>query len=98
MAEPTHAIDHHLDELRGKNFEILWRQDWFVIERFKRMLDSPHLYSDRQRYEELADIGVQLLKENQIDQLRQVVGQLYSIMIGGAGEIDMSGLTNILKG
>lgn len=98
MAEPSHAFDHHLDELRAKNFEILWRQDWFVIERFKGILDSPHLYSDRQRYEELAAIGAQLLKENQIDQLRQVVGQLYSIMIGGAGEIDMSGLTNILKG
>ena len=97
IAEPTHAFDHHLDELRAKNFEVLWRQDWFVIERFKGMVGSPHLYSDRQRYEELAAIGAQLLKENQIDQLRQLVGQLYSIMVGGADEIDMSGLTNILK-
>jgi molecular chaperone DnaK len=98
ITEPTHAFDHHLDELRAKNFEILWRQDWFVIERFKGMVGSPHLYSDRQRFEELSALGSQLVKQNQIDQLRQVVGQLYSIMVGGADEIDMSGLTNILKG
>jgi molecular chaperone DnaK len=28
-------FESHLDELRGKNFMILWRQDWFVIDRFK---------------------------------------------------------------
>jgi molecular chaperone DnaK len=35
------AFEHHLDEMKGKNFEILWRQDWFVIERFKWMVSSP---------------------------------------------------------
>src|SRR3546814_13055169 len=36
------SIDHnsgdfesHLDDMRSRNFMILWRQDWFVIERFK---------------------------------------------------------------
>ena len=28
-------FESHLSELRGKNWEILFRQDWFVIDRFK---------------------------------------------------------------
>jgi molecular chaperone DnaK len=28
-------FESHLDDLRGRNFMILWRQDWFVIDRFK---------------------------------------------------------------
>ena len=54
-------FEHHLDELRGKIFEILWRQDWFVVERFKTMVGSPHLFADRHRFEELARLGTQLI-------------------------------------
>ena len=31
-------FESHLRELKGRNFEILWRKDWFVIELFKRMV------------------------------------------------------------
>jgi len=43
-------FEHYLDELKGKNFEILWRQDWFIIERFKSMVNSPHLFADQARF------------------------------------------------
>ena len=51
-----------LAELRGRNFDILWRQDWFVIERFKQMVRSPHLFADKHRFEELSNIGRQLIR------------------------------------
>lgn len=55
-------FEHLLDELHGKNFEILWRQDWFVIEQFKQMVSAPDLFADKHRFDELAQIGVQLIQ------------------------------------
>ena len=54
-------FEDHLAELRGRNFDILWRQDWYVIQQFKRMVGSPHLFADKHRFEELANIGLQLI-------------------------------------
>ena len=52
-------FEDYLSELRGRNFDILWRQDWFVIERFKQMVRSSHLFADKHRFEELSNIGMQ---------------------------------------
>jgi molecular chaperone DnaK len=91
-------FEHYLDELKGRNFEILWRQDWFVVERFKSMINSPHLFADKHRFEELSKIGMQLMRSDDIDKLRQVVAQLYQIMVRSEGEDDMFDVTNIIKG
>jgi molecular chaperone DnaK len=91
-------FEYHLDELKGKNFEILWRQDWFVVERFKSMIDSPHLFTDKHRFEELSKIGLQFLRSDDIDKLRQVVAELYQIMIRRGTEDEMLGVTNIIRG
>jgi molecular chaperone DnaK len=90
-------FDHHLDELRGKNFDILWRQDWFVVERFKSMASSPYQFTDKQRFEELVLAGQQFLRDDDIDKLREVVAHLYTIHIGGAQEA-MTDVANILRG
>lgn len=91
-------FEYHLDELKGKNFEILWRQDWFVVERFKWMVNSPQLFSDSHRFEELINIGMQLMRSDEIDKLRQIVGQLYQIMIRTGSEEEMFDPANILRG
>ena len=90
-------FEHHLDELKGKNFEILWRQDWFVVERFKWMLKSPHLFADRRQFDELSGRGVQLMRSDDIDGLRSVVAQLSMIRIGGEPEDEMLDAANILR-
>ncbi len=54
-------FENHLNELGARIFEILWRQPWFVIERFKRLISKPEVYIDRVRFEELASKGKQLL-------------------------------------
>lgn len=54
-------FEDHLAELRGRNFDILWRQDWYVIQRFKQMVEAPHLFADKHRFEELANTGMQLI-------------------------------------
>ena len=69
-------FEDHLDELRGRNFEILWRQDWFVIQRFKYMADSPHLFADKDRFEELVHIGNRLMNHEDVQRIISGMGGL----------------------
>lgn len=59
-------FDEHLNELRVRIFEILWRQPWFVIEQFKQLISMPYVFTDRKRFEELATRGKQLLESQLI--------------------------------
>lgn len=91
-------FENHLDALRGKNFDILWRQDWFVVDKFKALASSPHRFNDRRRFEELVATGVQAMKSDDIDRLRQVIGQLWQIQADlGSGD-DMLDVANIIRG
>jgi molecular chaperone DnaK len=91
-------FESHLDELKGKNFEILWRQDWFVVERFKSMVNSPHMFVDKHRFAELTQIGTQLMRSDEIEKLRAVVAQLSMIQIGSGPDDDRFDVANIIKG
>ncbi len=91
-------FESHLDELRGKNFMILWRQDWFIIDRFKWLSEDGFLFPDANEHAELCKIGRQALQANDIDKLRQVVAHMDSTRIGTAGEDDMVAGSNILVG
>ena len=62
-------FNEHLDELRGRNFQILWRQDWFVIEQFKHLADSPYIFADQDRFEELVHIGKRLMQHPEIQEI-----------------------------
>ena len=91
-------FESHLNELRGKNFEILWRQDWFVVEKFKWMTSSPHHFSDPDRFKELVALGMTSLQTDDIDGLRQVVGHLSQIQIDAGSDTDMLYITNVIRG
>ena len=90
-------FESHLDELRGRNFMILWRQDWFVIERFKWLAEDTYLFPDAREHAQLVAAGAEALKANDIDKLRAVVVHLDSIRIGSAGEDDMLAGANIVR-
>lgn len=92
------GFENHLDELRGKNFEILWRQDWFVVEKFKDMAQSPYNFSDQNRFKELVAAGLELLQTDEIDKLRGVVAQLSMMQIGSVSEMQMLDIANIVRG
>lgn len=44
IGSPSGNFESHLDDLRSRNFMILWRQDWFVIERFKWLAEDTYLF------------------------------------------------------
>jgi molecular chaperone DnaK len=90
-------FEAHLDELRGKNFTILWRQEWFVIDRFKWMARDGFLFQDPAAHARLVAAGNEALQANDIDRLRRVVADLDGIRIGSSGEDDMIAGANIVR-
>lgn len=91
-------FESHISDLRGRNFDILWRQDWFVIDEFKRYGERTYLFYDTKQHAQLVAIGADALKVNDIDKLRQVVGQMWSISIGATSMDDMMLGSNIRRG
>lgn len=91
-------FESHLDDLRGRNFNILWRQDWFVIDHFKRVADQSFLSTDAHQHVALVGAGREALGANDIDKLRTIVAQMYSIRIEtAAADDDMSIASNIVR-
>jgi molecular chaperone DnaK len=90
-------FEARLRELRGKNFVILWRQDWFVIDRFKWLAGSAHLFHDEKEHARWVKAGQDALKANDMDRLREAVDQLDSIRFSSNVADEMAGSTNILR-
>ncbi|MGE0041329.1 MAG: Hsp70 family protein [Vicinamibacterales bacterium] len=91
-------FESHLNELRGKNFMILWRQDWFVIDRFKRLAQNAYLFPDARHHADLVGVGIEALNANDIDRLRQIVFQLDSSKIASTGDDEIAAGANIILG
>lgn len=91
-------FEGHIAELRSKIFGVLWRQDWFVIERFKKLVSAPHRFTDKHQFTELIQAGERAIRSDDIERLRTVVASL-SIMEIGGGSIDTSlDVANIIVG
>ena len=87
-----------IDEIKNKNFQILWRQDWFITDRFKMYSQEPHLFPDTHEYSELINLGTQAINANDMDKLRAVVSQLGSIRIYSGGSDELIASSNIISG
>jgi molecular chaperone DnaK len=77
---------------------ILWRQDWFVIDRFNWLAKDSDLFPNPVEHSELVKVGKNALQANDVDKLREVVAQLDSIRVGVTGEDEMMTGSNILMG
>ncbi|MGI0079602.1 MAG: Hsp70 family protein [Nitrososphaerales archaeon] len=91
-------FEAHLDDLRSRNFTILWRQDWYVIDKLKYMIENPHQFANQAEYSELVKSGSEALKANDLDRLRKVVSQLFLISIDSGDMEEMMANSNILRG
>lgn len=91
-------FENHLHALRSRNWEILFRQDWFVIDHFNWMTQNPHLFLDAAEFKELSRLGKQALAAGDIDKLRPIMDHLDNVRIRmGADDRILSG-ANILMG
>ena len=91
-------FEHLLEQLKGKNFEILWRQDWFVIDWFKRMISMPYNYADQEQFFMLKRKGENCVINDKIEDLRQVIRGLWAIEIRETSFADMVEKANIVRG
>lgn len=91
-------FESHLDDLKGKNWDVLFRQDWFVIDRFNWLAQSPHMYSDAAEFNELVSVGKQALAANDMDKLRKATALLGYARIRVGGDDQILAGSNILVG
>jgi len=98
LSKKTSEFETLLDDMRGKNWFILWRQDWFVINRFNNLSASPHLFSDQTEFRLLKQAGEGAIAANDIDKLRQILYQLDSIRTHTGSDDDMFATSNIVGG
>ena len=90
------SFENYVSDLRGKNWEILWRQDSFVIARFQWLSKSPHLFPDRHEFGQLVAVGQKATAEDDMHQLRAVVGAMENKRIHIGGDDGMSEGANII--
>jgi molecular chaperone DnaK len=98
ISKDTGDFESHLRDLKGKNWQILWRQDWFVIDQFNWLAVASHLFPDRTQHAELVRVGRQALEGDDIDRLRQVTSSLESSRIALGGEDQILDPPNIVVG
>jgi molecular chaperone DnaK len=91
-------FDIHVSELRAKGFAILWKQDWFVVGRFKMLAERPWLFGDTARHAELVARGAAALKADNISTLRNVIIELETVKIDGVTADDPLAAVTIVKG
>lgn len=91
------AFEDTLSEMKGNNFAILWRQDWFILHLFKDAMNNPHKYSDRAKYCQLIERGQLCLQKDEIEQLKNIVIQLMEIKIYTGADEEITEDVNILK-
>ena len=90
-------FDNILDSMKTKNTLILIRQDWFIVDWYKRSVASSSNYSDVTKFRQLKQLGDQALADDDIDQLRRVLFELLSIQIHADSGAGMFDIANIIK-
>lgn len=97
VSRRSSSFENILQQIRYKNYDVLQAGSTdFLLYDFKNLLSLPEdAYSDPQKVEELANVGVQAIKENKPDTLRKVLDALWSLKVIDDRSDTMS---NILKG
>lgn len=91
-------FENLLAQLWGKTGDILRRQEWFIIDRFKWMAESPHLFTDANHHMELVTLGKEAIQADDIEKLRNIVALMDALRIDSGSDSDMLAATNIVRG
>ena len=92
----TNEFETLLGQIFTLNLQILYRQDWYAVDLFKRLIETPFLYSDKSKFEQLSAQGVLAIQSDNIAQLRVVIHDLYAIRIASGGADNELDVVNIL--
>lgn len=91
-------FESHLSDLKSRSFGVLWRQEWFVIDRFKWLAQVSHQFPDGRQHTDLVTAGAQALQAGDIEKLREVVIHLDSVRMRSADDEESMVSANIVRG
>ena len=91
-------FEFYLSRLESMSFGIQWRQDRYIVELFKRWTAIPQIFADRGRFDELAARGKELITSDDAEKLREVMMELLKLIPWVGPDINMSDVTNIIRG
>lgn len=94
----TSSFEDYLQQMKSRNFEVLWRQDWFVVDLFKDIIKDVWFFTDKQKFQELTSVGEKALADDNVSKLRSVIAELYSIRISSSTGEDLLVNSNIMRG
>lgn len=86
-----------LDRIRGINFDVLWRQDWFIVGKFKTLAKSEHQFTADSGHAQLCAMGLDAIKKDDMEALRKVVATLMAARVSPSSESDMLLDANIVR-
>ncbi len=98
ISRQTGDFETYVDEIKAINHLVLWRQDWFVVDQFRNLADSPHLFVDQPEFQALIEAGAEAVEQADMERLRQIVARLGSRRLGWSNEDEMTLTTNIVRG
>ena len=90
------SFETYLDELRGRNWDVLWRQDSFVMGRFTMLQGCAHQFPDAAGYAALIADGAQAVRADDMAKLRTVVSALEARRVRGGDLEDAGAAANIV--
>ena len=87
------------EELEGRVYGLLWRNDGFVVAYFRWLCQRPQEFTDQQRFWRLASEGKKAVERSDVAHLRQrVLPALRSIQYERSDRVDLAEAANILRG
>ena len=93
----TSDFEPLFDEMRGRVSVVLFRMDGFVVDKFRWLAESQHLFVDTRAHTQLVADGHAALKAGDIASLRQVVLNLDRSRSASTGDEEMASVANILR-
>lgn len=96
--DPRPEFESFAGQLKGKNWVILFRQDWFVIDRFKWCAETPHLFADTDAHARLVAEGRKALTSGDADRLRNVIREMERNRLSSTEAEDLLTVSNIARG
>ena len=85
-------------QIRELGFKCLIRQDWFNIDLFRDLCRYPGNFTDAKAFVQLRNEGEIAIKNNDINHLRRVIGDLFAIQKHAMSTADILTKANILRG
>jgi len=98
IARPDGEFEGYLAEMRGINLTVLFRQDWFLVDRFNHFVASPEGFPNASRYEQLVARGKDAVKADDMDTLRSVLAELHQSRVTIGGDEGTFDVVNLVRG